>query len=86
MTDEQILKNVKEYWINKLSTISPSYDFESYMYSLFLRFASVEELEGNYVLYSTLKKIETYQELQKEFINVSISRKAQELLQSNKLP
>jgi hypothetical protein len=66
MTDDQILKNVKEYWINKLSTISPSispsYDFESYMYQLFLRFASLEELEGNYVLYSTLKKIDAYTE------------------------
>jgi hypothetical protein len=51
----------KEYWINKISTISPSYDFESCMYQLFLRFASLEELEGNYVLYSTLKKIDTYQ-------------------------
>jgi len=69
MTDKEILKNVKEYWINKISTISPSYDFESYMYQLFLRFASSEELEENYVLYSTLKKIETYQELKKEFEN-----------------
>ena len=69
MTNEEILKNVKEYWINKISTISPSYDFDSYMYQLFLRFASLEELEENYVLYSTLKKIETYQEPKKEFAN-----------------
>jgi hypothetical protein len=62
MTDEQTLKLVKEYWINKLSTIIPSYDFESYMYQLFLRFASLEELEENYVLYSTLKKINAYNE------------------------
>ena len=69
MTDAETLKLVKEYWINKISAISPSYDFESYMYQLFLRFASLEELEGNYVLYSTLKKIDTYQELKKEFVN-----------------
>jgi len=62
MTDEQTLKLVKEYWINKLSTIIPSYDFEFYMYQLFLRFASLEELEENYVLYSTLKKINAYNE------------------------
>jgi hypothetical protein len=71
MTNKEMLQlvKIKEYWIDKISTISPSYDFNSYMYSLFLRFASLEELEGNYVLYSTLKKIETYQELQKEFAN-----------------
>ena len=57
MTDAETLKLVKEYWINKISAINPSYDFESYMYQLFLRFASLEELEGNYVLYSTLKKL-----------------------------
>ena len=68
MTDTETLKLVKEYWINKISAISPSCDFESYMYQLFLRFASLEELEGNYVLYSTLKKIDTYQELQNEDI------------------
>ena len=61
MTDEQILKNVKEYVYGGY-TISPSYDFESYMYQLFLRFASLEELEENYVLYSTLKKIDAYTE------------------------
>jgi len=65
MTDKEMLQlvKIKYYWINKISTISPSYDFDSYMYQLFLRFASLEELEENYVLYSTLKKIETYQEL-----------------------
>jgi hypothetical protein len=46
-----------------ISEIIPSEDLGSYSYQLFLKFASLEELEENYVFNSTLKKIEDYENL-----------------------
>jgi hypothetical protein len=47
------------HYRSELSEIIPSEDLGSYQ--LFLKFASLEELEGNYVLNITLKKIEDYE-------------------------
>ena len=44
-----------------ISEIIPSVDLGSYSYQLFLKFASIGELEDNYALNSTLKKIEDYE-------------------------
>jgi hypothetical protein len=44
-----------------ISVIIPSGDLDSYTYQLFLKFASIGELEGNYALKSTLRKIEDYE-------------------------
>lgn len=44
-----------------ISVIIPSEDLDSYTYQLFLKFASIAELEGNYAVKSTLRKIEDYQ-------------------------
>jgi hypothetical protein len=43
-----------------ISVIIPSEDLNSYTYQLFLKFASIGELEGNYAHNSTLRKIEDY--------------------------
>jgi len=44
-----------------ISVIIPSEDLDSYTYQLFLKFASIAELEGNYAVKSTLRKIEDYE-------------------------
>jgi hypothetical protein len=44
-----------------ISEIIPSEDLDYYSYQLFLKFASIAELEENYVLNNTLKKIEDYE-------------------------
>jgi hypothetical protein len=46
-----------------ISEIVPSEDLSPYFYQLYLRFASPEELQKDYVLNDTLKKIEDYEKL-----------------------
>jgi hypothetical protein len=41
-----------------VSKITPSKDFDSYDYNLFLSFASQEELDGDYCVSQTFTKIE----------------------------
>jgi hypothetical protein len=67
MTDKELKSSIMNYFgLPNISEIIPSEDLGSYSYQLFLKFASLEELEGNYVLNITLKKIEDY-ESQKTF-------------------
>jgi hypothetical protein len=62
MTDKELKSSIMNYFgLPNISEIIPSEDLGSYSYQLFLKFASLEELEGNYVLNITLKKIEDYE-------------------------
>jgi hypothetical protein len=67
MTDKELKSSIMNYIGDPtVNVIIPSEDLGSYTYQLFLKFASIGELEGNYALKSTLRKIEDY-ESQKTF-------------------